>query len=218
MNYLSHFYFFNKPNTPYYNCGLVFPDWLGAYKRKRLSKNLIIDTANEQELAAGIEHHFLGDRIFHGSEYFKEHAHGIKLILEKTSMNKDLFRFSFISHVILEMMIDRLLLLKHPHLGTQFYDNLDACDDTQLLYFAQRNSSADEGFKTMVEKFKHYRFILGYVNTGNFVYSLNRIIGRVGINFNESQVVELTAVIPEIENYIDTNWNKLFILFDNHEK
>ncbi|MCX6189657.1 MAG: hypothetical protein NTW54_08670 [Bacteroidetes bacterium] len=218
MNYLSHFYFYSKEHNPYYNCGLIFPDWLSSYQRLRLNKPIIATNRSEEHLVKGIQNHFLGDKTFHSSDYFKEHTQAIKRILEKTSLDKNRFRFSFLAHVLLEMMIDRLLLLKNSELGSLFYDNLDACDDELLLYFAQNNSDADEGFKLMIQKFKQYRYILQYVDVDTFVYSFRRIASRVGIVFEEMELTEIKGQIRVIENIVERSFSKIVTLFDTHEK
>lgn len=217
MNYISHFYFFSKED-PYYNCGLIFPDWLAAYKRLKLHTPIKAITNNEKQLNSGIQNHFLGDKIFHGSDYFKEQTHGIKLILEQSSLDKDKFRFSFLAHLLLEMMIDRILLKRDPKLGSTFYEQLDACDDDLLLYFAQENSAVDEGFKILIQKFKQYRFILNYIESDKFVYSLTRITSRVGIVFDDNQSREIIELIGMIEEYVNRNLEQLFLLFRSHEK
>jgi hypothetical protein len=218
MNYLSHFYFFKKENDPYYNCGLIFPDWLASFKRTKLVSNIVTGNNTEERIAAGVQNHFLGDKIFHSSSYFREHTHGIKLLLEKSNLDKEKFRFSFLAHILLEMMLDRLLLLKNPYLGTDFYDNLDKCDEDILLYFAMRNSRTDEGFLTLIQKFKQYRFLLQYIRTDSFVYSLSRITGRVGIIFNEKEQEEMVRQINIIEAYVNDSLIDLYPLFNTHEK
>jgi hypothetical protein len=218
MNFISHFYFFKKGQDPYYNCGLIFPDWLAAYNKTKFQLQILTQNTNEERLEAGIQNHLLGDKMFHGSDYFREQTHGIKLLLEKSTLDKDQFRFSFLAHIILEMMIDRLLLLKDPNIGTSFYDNLDSCDDNLLLYFALRNSRVDEGFLTLIQKFKRHRFILQYIKTDVFVYSLNRSIGRVGLNLNDDQGREMMELLDTIEAYVNDNIQGLFSLFNIHEK
>jgi hypothetical protein len=214
VNYLAHFFFYKEEDNPYHNCGLIFPDWIAAYKRSRLNPKIVTRNEQEEALYSGIQKHLLADKIFHGSPYFMEYTNGIKLLLEESGLDKDKFRFSFLAHIILEMMIDRLLLLKYTDLGTSFYDNLDACDDDLLVYFAQRNSKVDDGFKTLVEKFKLHRFLLSYVNTDNFVYSLNRITGRVGITFNEAHGRQLHERVKPIEAYVSEGLPSLFRLFE----
>ncbi len=187
------------------------------YDRGKFNKVLVSNNPLELKLTAGIECHLLGDRLFHGSDYFKQYTHGIKLILERSTLNKDVFRFSFLSHVLLEMMIDRLLLTKKQDIGAQFYDNLSLCNEDLLLYFAQRNSTVDERFVTVIQKFKHHKFILNYTNTDAFVNSFCRTIGKVGIIFSEAQKKEVTELMSVIEKYIDESMSTLFLLFARHD-
>lgn len=110
-------------------------------------------------------------------------------------------------------MIDRLLLQRNPESGVRFYENLDACDEQLLVYFAQKNSRTDSGFLKLMQQFKHYRFILGYTDNEKFMYSVTRIAGKVGIVIEGSELQELIGVTDTIENYVEHTMNELFVLF-----
>lgn len=214
MNYLAHYYFFGRKSDPYYNCGLIFPDWLGAYGRRKFIPHIQAEGPGESALKEGILHHYKGDKIFHGSAFFSENAHGIKSILEQTSLDKERLRFAFLSHLLLEMTIDRLLLKRNRNTGTEFYESLDQCDTNRLLAFAIKNSTCDEGFRELMNRFKEHRFLLHYIKNDTFVYSLNRIIGRVGLQMSAGEMKELEAILPLIEELIEKNWHSLTNLFE----
>jgi hypothetical protein len=213
LNYLSHYYFTHKEGDPYYNCGTIFPDWLAAYHRCKFNRELLAVNPEEERITAGIKMHYLADKTFHSSEFFQDATHDIKLILEKGKLDKEKFRFSFLAHLILEMMADRILLKKDPDIGHRFYHDLDLCDAGLLLEFAKRNSSCDENFIQLISGFRQHRFILHYINDLSFIYSLNRITGRVGISFNNEEQEELAKSMILIEDYVNENWKKLLKLF-----
>jgi hypothetical protein len=213
LNYISHYFFFHHKGEPYFNCGLIFPDWIAAYKRNKLNSKIITASSEEKKLEEGILLHYYGDKIFHGSTFFEESRHGIKNILEKSKLDKEKFRFTFISHLVLEMMIDRILIKKDPELGIEFYESLDQCDLDKLVNFAVKNSGIDEACRELISGFRQHRFILHYANDEGFAYSLARITKRVGIIFSEQDMKELSSHLIEIESYIISRWEGLEKIF-----
>ena len=213
MNYLTHYYFFEKKDRPYYNCGLIFPDWLSAYGRIKFNFEIVTQNGYELDLKEGVLSHYLGDKIFHSSVYFKTYAHGIKELLETTSLNKDKLRFTFLAHVLLEMTIDRILLKINSDLGLSFYQSLAQCDTSYLLRFAKNNSAADDNFLALIQQFQKHQFVLKYNRTDVFIKSLVRIAQRVGIDINDSQALELMGKVDEIESYVKGGFTQLHLLF-----
>jgi hypothetical protein len=214
LNYISHYRFFHRKNDPYFNCGLIFPDWVAAYKRNRFTADIIASGIEEEKLKEGIGLHYYGDKKFHGSEFFEEARHGIKLILEQSGLDKEKFRFSFLSHLLLEMMIDRILIKDNPALGLEFYDSLDLCNLDLLVRFAINNSGVDEGCRELISGFRQHRFILHYTNDEGLAYSLSRITRRVGISFSDAELKMMMLKFPEIESYIISKWKGLEELFN----
>lgn len=214
MNYISHFYFFEKPGNPWYNTGLVLPDLVAAYKRSRFDRHLKeSDSHHLIQLHEGIQSHFLADRRFHSSELFSQSVHHVKEILVNAGLDKERLRISFLAHIVFEMVLDRIILKRDHEIGTRFYENLEEVNPTILLQYVNTNANTGEGWMDLFTNFKKHRFLFGYIINESFLYSLNRIISRVGLNISKDEEQFFIFALNEIEEYCNSRFAELNQLF-----
>ena len=115
MNFLSHFYFERFSRNPELVVGSVLPDLLkharrGAQIHPRKYPERFTDHPKILSIYTGWQRHIETDRIFHTTDFFYQHAHGLKERLAPIVVNTPI-RPSFFSHIALELLLDHLLLV-----------------------------------------------------------------------------------------------------------
>lgn len=108
--------------------GIALPDLLGNFSThynqifKESSANQY--TAEEWELVKGIQKHYLLDAIFHDSPLFIAHCQYMKQALLATSYGTKIPRIFMVSHILVELLLDRYLIQREPALLDAFYNQL----------------------------------------------------------------------------------------------
>jgi len=234
MNYLSHYYIDRKDERPYFMVGCILPDLYRSFHKdirvrhkhiaaKRSSTDLparsytqagVINHINE-----GILRHLEIDRLFHTSSFFKQNTKNITAILKQHSFEHIDKYFFFLSHILLELMLDRILIKQYPKLTEQFYLTLDKIEEK---YFEMHLKSINfveyaEGFTSFFNQFRSVQYLKGYIDNEKLILALNKIWGRIGQQpFSEQDKKELNAVINEIENIFTHPLNPPLYLWGIH--
>lgn len=183
MNYLSHYFTDYQPGRPHFNAGLILPDLLVRCNRKWRVRKL--DLPEEaplpvQELAMGCNQHQMRDHLFHTSPEFEGEADQLKMALRNNGFRKLPFRASFMGHIIIEMLLDRLLVHDHPELLSSFYGDLEQVADAELLAFGRHADFNAAAFLPYYQRFLEARYLGSYVHNEQFIFALNRIFSRIG--------------------------------------
>ncbi len=211
MNYLSHFYFDRVEDNKYFNIGLILPDLARNHISKlRINpyRNIEFTTEEIGSINQGCNKHFASDRKFHNWNVF------VTLSQEATdtmreSGDKDLDRDYFLSHILIEMMLDKVLLDQNPTLADDFYAMIKSVEmDWILKYLRYSGLQDDELFKGNHRRFMKAAFLKEYTSIENVVNILEKVAVRTGLNeFTDGQK-ELLADIcntlePQLERSID---------------
>ena len=115
MNYLSHYYFDRDENNKYYNLGLILPDLARAHIAKlRINpyKNITFTTKEISSINDGCNKHFASDRKFHNWMTFVELTNKATDLIRESG-DKDINRDYFITHIMVEILLDKILLDKY---------------------------------------------------------------------------------------------------------
>jgi hypothetical protein len=190
-------------NRPYYNAALILPDitkpWL-----KKIEPSLLLTTANskQQDLLQGSLKHYSSDKRFHTSDFFKHYQQLINEHLKQVPLSTDVNRKFFIAHVLTELLIDRQIVKLEPSIADSFYESLTVIDDSELAQFlSQMGLNNSSAFFTFFNRFRNARYIYYYADNNKFLYSLGRIMMRVGIKeLGESDGKILLEAILSIEH------------------
>jgi len=182
LNYLGHFYIDFKEGENYYNAGLILPDLCKNLINSKLLPNLN-STYDFESISNGCKQHILRDKQFHNSLFFQNHYSKFYAETKKFQFSTIKNRKWFLAHVMFEMMLDRVLLKHQNTVCGIFYNSLHSVDLSVLKnYFS--NFSSDE---TIVEQYlatyMHFcnaQFIQKYNDNNTFVYSLCRVMQRIG--------------------------------------
>lgn len=206
MNYLSHFIIDHKADDNYFNSALIFPDitkrWIKTFNHPDPGDFF---TLRQNALLAGCMQHYKSDKLFHGSSFFKKYHELVNGYLKAVPFSENVTRKWFIAHVLTELLIDRTFVKTFNDYVDAFYASLNGIDDQELSGFLRHYGMTDTtGFFTFFNHFRSVQYIYYYADTNKFLYSLSRIMLRVGLKeMNESDSGLMREAVLELEaNYL----------------
>lgn len=103
-----------------------------------------------------------------------------------------------------ELLLDRTFVKKYPGYVDAFYIDLNAISDEELLPFLHYYGMTDSAqFMNFFNHFRGVQYIYQYADNNKFLYSLSRIMMRVGISeLGESDGQILLNIILQLEETI----------------
>jgi hypothetical protein len=210
VNYLSHFYFDRDEDNKYYNIGLILPDLARSYISKlRINpyRNIEFTTHEIASINNGCNKHFASDRKFHNWMVF------VDLTTRATDMirengDKDINRDYFITHILVEVLLDKVLVDQNPTLAEDFYTMVESVEqDWVLKYMRYAGLQDDELWKGMHRRFMKAGFLRNYTSIENVVNAVEQVAVKTGLlELNQDQkdlLIEICETIePELERSI----------------
>jgi len=211
MNLVSHYYFDNISGKPYFNFGLLLPDMMSIYKRnwrfsdKKFSCSL---TPTESESIGGVLKHLELDSLFHQSDYFINYTGKIKKMMVSESLNYEKPRKHFISHILLELIIDKVIIKNNPVILERFFNDLALIEKKEIeALFKDTHTIIAEGFYLFLNKFRQKKFLYKYTEDHALVYVLNKVLERVKLPLLTAEnEVKALVIIKDMTNYIEENF------------
>lgn len=208
MNYLSHYYFDKDDERPHYILGLIFPDLMRTFNRNRVRKQIIEESwdAEIQDLQEGINKHHRIDKLFHSSKFFKTYNKKAFKRLQQIELEGITKYKHFVSHVLIEMLLDRLILKEDLNTGFTFYFKLNAIDKYILSdyfnafpYLYQKKMNF-EYFWNFIQRFKNSEFLYDYQHNEGMILRLNGVMQRItNQNFTAKDCELLSDYIDGLE-------------------
>jgi len=205
VNYFSHFLIDYKHELPYYNSALILPDitkkWLKSFNHP-----LPITNPLHQQLLQGCLQHYKSDKQFHSSAFFDKYFLLINTEFKKEIFSESLNRKWFIAHIALELLIDRVFARYFSEKLDLFYSNLNKIDTQILLEFLTNYGLINPNeFLTFFNHFRSIQYIYYYTDNNRFIYSLSKVMTRVGIKeIGKKDAEKLLTIILHIEtNYMN---------------
>ncbi len=194
MNYFSHFVFDHIPHNSEYNCGLLLPDITRKTIKKFYQPNSKIELSSfHVEFLNGCLKHYESDKKFHSSDFFNNHYAILNHQISHTGKFKNVERKWFISHVVLELLIDRVIVRYDQSLLDNFYFSLKNTDEINLSFFLKFYGMKNiDDFFMFFNHFRSTQYIYHYTDNIKFMYSLNRIMMRANVKEltqNDSQAI-----------------------------
>ncbi|MES2560901.1 MAG: hypothetical protein V4590_14240 [Bacteroidota bacterium] len=202
MNYLSHYIIDHTADDPYFNSALIFPDickrWIKTFKLPEPSGDF---TVHQQSLYTGCMRHYTRDKQFHSSPFFEKYQQYINEHLKSIPFTGAVERKWFIAHVLTELLIDRTFVKLNPGFVDAFYTSLAAIDNREVKGFLSHYGMTDTTeFFTFFDHFRSVKYIYYYADNNKFLYSLSRIMLRVGLKeLNEADAFLMQEAIHTIE-------------------
>lgn len=178
MNFLSH-YHIHGTEVDEFNFGLLFPDFLGILNRSYKLSQFLHDYAGGIEpFVKGIDYHVRADAYWHGCAYFKDKCQLLKEVFQEYGFGEKPYRPFFMTHVALELLIDRQIVRDQTSLCEKMYASLAQLKQEFLQNLFQEKTET-ERMLSFLKNFVDNRYVFSYANNEMFVYALNRLFSRV---------------------------------------
>jgi hypothetical protein len=181
MNYFSHYFFDHKVGDSYFNTGLILPDFSRSAVGTRKLRLDAVNDSNEvfRSLKMGCERHYLADDWFHASAFFLEGEAIIKADLKQYAAEFSGQRIWFVSHILVELLLDRILIAFDEKKLLDFYADLEAVDLNAIILFLQEcGKTGFADFENYFHSFVKNRYLITYLDDDKLLYALNRILLR----------------------------------------
>ena len=213
MNFLSHFYFDRNCNDAYHVLGSVMPDLLRNADKEAQIKPERLPVQNNaaiNSLVTGWKKHLEIDRHFHSCDFFKYHAHQLKLLLTPALAGSAVKPF-FLGHIALELILDNLLLTTNTVFADDFYDHLKNAEEANISAFLTLNGADPQKFLTFYTMFIREKYLYSYTKLDSVVYALKRICHRIWKNpFTDAQEEAVSEVIKYYTGILATDFMQVF--------
>ncbi len=184
MNFLSHgIPYFDEPLVV---AGTAVPDWLSVVDRKKRARSRLAQPFLESPdvalrmVALGIVNHHRDDNWFHGTRAFAELNLQFAIELRELLPGDDGFRPTFVGHILIEVILDRLWIEEDPRWASQYYEILAAIDPVVVGASVSKviGQPVDE-LPDLIRRFIQARFLYDYLQTDTLLVRLNQVMRRV---------------------------------------
>jgi hypothetical protein len=156
----------------------------------------------------GCNKHFASDRKFHNWMTFVELTNKATDMIRESG-DKDINRDYFITHIMVEILLDKILLDKNPSLADDFYAMIDSVEMDWILKFMRyAGLQDDELWKGQHRRFMKAGFLKSYTSIENVIEAVEGVCANLGmIELNDDQrnlLIEICeAIEPELARSID---------------
>jgi hypothetical protein len=184
MNYFAH----GLPHLedPYLLAGTAVPDWLNVADRgvRVRSKQAapLADSAEDPlaRVARGIVQHHRDDAWFHETAAFHELCWQFTVLVRQTVPDDEGFRPSFLGHILVEILLDAELIVRHPAQLERYYQVLESIDGLVVQAAVNRMAvRSTDRLAWLVPLFCRERFLWDYLDDGKLLVRLNQVMSRV---------------------------------------
>lgn len=209
MNYFSHFVVDHIKDKHEYNTGLLLPDITKRWIKKfRYPEPDVRFTVAKNDLLNGCLKHYESDKKFHSSSFFSRNFETLNNLVKKVNFTPELQRRWFLSHIMFELLLDRVIVRDHELLLDSFYESLNKSDDAILDQFLRVYGMTNtEDFFNFFNHFRSVKYIYFYTDNKKFLYSLNRIMMRAGLkemNDTDLELLEEVLITYEGDYFSDS--------------
>ncbi|MBN2447287.1 MAG: hypothetical protein JXO22_11200 [Phycisphaerae bacterium] len=185
MNFLSHYVFNHDvsglPADGYFALGVALPDlWPRFSRRRRLKwKHVRAHQPRDERsarLRAGLLNHADVDRRFHTLPCFLAWQRELKTCVNGEGLHS--MFVDFLTHVIVELVLDQKLLHAQPRLADQFYDTLANTDpSTAARHAATIGDVNTDGLDETLRLFQERRYMRRYATDDGLLHAIALTIG-----------------------------------------
>jgi hypothetical protein len=189
LNFLSHFYHEHPVTDAYFAAGVILPDILSNYSYrsgvvvKLHPHKLKVATAPELiSISEGIKKHHIVDGYFHESAFFADGTAAISERLLADNFTCFQKRLYAISHVLLELLLDRKILMENIGICDTMYQVLDSVENSAISALVEYNTANNQSagvakhFKTFID----HKFVYDYLEDARLVGIMSGINTRLG--------------------------------------
>lgn len=166
-----------------------------------------------QTVRQGVERHIEVDSIFHNSAFFQENVQLLSQQLDTQKVPSFQYRTYFLSHIILELIIDRLLIEHFPHFLVDFYQQLNAITrkDIELFWRETRAGAEMQAFLTILERFINEGYLWYYRDDDMLNRAIIRTYSRLKeVVPQEQEQLHLKTVTEALQSRLSDQFLGLF--------
>jgi len=216
MNYFAHGIRFL--DRPYFVAGTALPDWLSIVDRRvRLRARHVAPLADGSgtpvaEIAAGVLQHLADDAWFHKTPAFAVSSAELTVLLRQALPADDGHRPAFLGHILTEMLLDAVLIDRHPGALAAYYSALSRPEPRlveESVNCMSRN--ATDRLASFLPLFLQERFLADYSDSNRLLFRLNQIMRRVKLN---PLPADLGAVLDQARSVVERHAGALLPGFD----
>jgi len=218
MHFLSHYYVDRSRHNPSFVFGALLPD-IAPHFTKTYNGKIRNSAWGLEEpgtsLHRGVLRHFELDAAFHNSVAFKAACSFASERLEEAGLDRQLYRFWFLGHIAVEVLLDRQLILANPSLVDEYYDVLSSVDIDKFDAYFKLISTEDEKRKILSTfmRFMDVRFLQYMKTMDGAVEGLSKTIQRaIHVDITNSDREKLTIALHNIEKEMRYRSKKLLEL------
>ena len=190
MNFISHYFLDRDKTSSFFFVGVSTPDLIGNFNSKIRLKESRLPQVDESKLTdmqlqfyQGVLRHFEVDKRFHSSQFFREETRYLNNALKRTFPDDPVHRVFFVSHILLELILDRILIRKHNELLYSFYSHFDKPEIEELVSLTEWITQTPlPGYQDFLQKFAEKQFLYRYVDMRYLLRVIRKILSQVGIN------------------------------------
>lgn len=201
MNYFAHGIRFT--DRPYFLAGTACPDWLSVVDRRvRLRARRVLPFADgsgspDAEIAAGVLQHLEDDRRFHETRAFVEMSGEMTRLIRNVLGREDGFRPGFLGHIITEIILDGVLIQRHPRLLDAYYRAIAAIDAEAVQRAVNRMARGEtRRLAGLILLFHREQFLRDYLDPVRLLFRLNQVMQRI----------RLRPLPDELADAIEAGW------------
>jgi hypothetical protein len=186
MNFLCH-------ALPYLDNPLVaaataVPDWLSVVDRKIRARERMavagLDSDDDavRAVSEGILHHIRDDRWFHSTEAFVQSNLDLAVALRDRLPGDRGFRPMFVSHVVIEVLLDAFWIRDRPEFAGEYYRLIEAVSPEVIQSSVNRiTGKQTQQLAATIRRFAEARFLYDYLDHQRLLGRLNQVMRRVGL-------------------------------------
>jgi hypothetical protein len=204
MNFLAHGLL--HLDAPWTLTGTALPDWLRLLHRKarvnlaEVRKVAATDGGRRGRLAQGLLAHHEDDRRFHQSQAFEEATRSLTDQIRAHNTQKLRIRPSFVSHILLEMLLDAALMAADETRVDRYYESLAQVEPADV--WDQTKSwvpVAADDLPLVMTRFVQIGFLREYQHDERVLFRLGQVMSRVRL---ESPTPVLGPLMPQLRREV----------------
>lgn len=162
------------------------PDWLSVADRGVRLRPRIVEPFRDHDdsmvagIANGVLRHVYDDGWFHRSAAFYEVNGEVSRCVREALNNEDGYRYTFLGHVLAELLLDAALMESYPDELNEYYTVVNALDAERVQaavnVMAKRPTHR---LAMLIERFATVQFLRDYLDDSRLLFRLNQVMQRV---------------------------------------
>lgn len=187
MNFVSHYYLDREHTSSMFLLGISTPDLLSDFRKgirlRQVHLPLIMESdASEGQIQFynGVLRHFEVDRLFHSSDFFQSETRYISSQLRNIFNKREIERIFFVSHILLELMMDRILIMNDKNILDDYYATYTPSNIQKTIRLSEWISRRPlPGYYSYLIRFSQKKFLYQYRQLAFIVRVMRQIFTKV---------------------------------------